>query len=95
LPGSALQTKRFELSQEAKQYDSYYCNEATYASFSVLFVTGLVKLDHSIEKAFTEPRHFDAWPSAETKKERKAGIRRDFSRMQINVPSGLDSDGDY
>ena len=70
------------LPQESEEYDQYYCNESTYANFDILFVTGLVKLDRSVETSFAG-RRFDAWPTAQQRKERSKSIQNHFEEMGI------------
>ena len=84
---AAVQKKRFVLPQEMEEKDDYYCNESTYSNLSILFVTGLVRLDPTIDPAslaVTLPDgEFDAWPTEEHTEKTKKAIRKHFKDMGL------------
>eukprot|EP00984_Skeletonema_dohrnii_P006675 scaffold2374_cov78-Skeletonema_dohrnii-CCMP3373.AAC.6 len=98
---AAVQKKRFELTQEVEEKDDYYCNESTYSNLSLLYVTGLIRLDPSIQATSTAvamPRKkFEkVWPTKEHRKAALVAAKKHFEDMGIGeyVPSYFYTD-DY
>lgn len=78
-----------------EEQDDYYCNESTYSNLSVLFVTGLLRLDDSIGALSTaatlpEGTEFDAWPASDHWNDVKHAMRKHFNGMglgdTVNLP---------
>jgi hypothetical protein len=77
-----LQRKLFDLPQESAMVQSTFCNESLFGTMNMLEVTGVVRMDSSdrwtferaaaAESAKAPPAVFDAWPSADVRRESEA-----------------------
>lgn len=74
---ACIQKKCFVIPQESKEHDEYYCNDTIYSNLNIRFVTGVVRLEHSVEDKTDSSRgsSFDGRPNARSR------------RLDANVPS--------
>ncbi len=75
---ACIQKKRFVIPQESKEHDEYYCNDSVYSNLNILYVTGVVRLEHSAAVTVEDEAgvSFDAWPTNSQKKEtRRKGVQ--------------------
>ncbi|KAL3904666.1 MAG: hypothetical protein SGILL_009979 [Bacillariaceae sp.] len=90
---SLLQKKRFELRQQVEEGREYYCNESTYTNISVLLVTGLVRLDPSVDPASNSIAlpggRFDVWPTLARRKEARQQGHDMLHRLEIAGMRGV------
>jgi hypothetical protein len=69
---AGIQKKRFVLSQESTEMESYFCNEEVYGNVNILWVTGAIRLNSSSTGPVLDDKvAFDVWPTESAKLDAK------------------------
>lgn len=82
---AALQDTNFELPQEYREIERFFCNETVYGKMNLLWVTGSVRLDPeavNVVKGVSEvDKILDKWPPADV----KAADKKNFENIHARI----------